>query len=312
VSDSPQILAIIGPTAVGKTSIGIQVAMELNGEIVSADARQIYRGMDVGTAKPTKEELGTVPHHMIDITDPGEYFSAGIYGEQGREVVSEILSRGKLPIITGGSGLYFRSLIDGLFEGESWSEELRDKIAAEIESDGVEAAYKRLLTIDEDYAQTISSNDKLRISRALEVYEKTGKTLSESFAQQNLEGVLNTFIIGLRMDRKLLIGRIEERVDEMFESGLLDEVKKLLDAGNGDWMQKVPTIGYSEVIDFLDGKFDEEQMIRDIKTNSRRYSKRQMTWFRNDDRINWIDMDLVEDAEGEIITMWNRASQDSD
>ena len=308
MSDSPEVLAIIGPTAVGKTSIGIQVAAEINGEIVSADARQVYRGLNIGTAKPTKEELSAVRHHMIDIIEPGEYFSAGAFGQMGREVISDILSRGKLPIIVGGSGLYFKALVDGLFEGESRSEAFRAKIADEIRTDGLQAAYERLLIIDEDYAQIISPNDKMRISRALEVYEKTGSTLSETFARQNPEPLLNTFIIGLRMERKLLVSLIEQRVEEMIASGLVDEVKQLLEAGNREWMRNVPTIGYNEVIEFLDGKIDETEMIREIKTNSRRYSKRQMTWFRSDNRIDWIDMDSEKDTAEAIIAAW-RASQ---
>ncbi|MCH7886833.1 MAG: tRNA (adenosine(37)-N6)-dimethylallyltransferase MiaA [Candidatus Marinimicrobia bacterium] len=303
----PKALAIIGPTAVGKTAVGIQVAKELNGEIISADARQLFRGMNVGTAKPSKEELRSVPHHLIDIADPGEYFSAGIYAEMGHEAISNISSRGKLPIIVGGSGLYFRALVDGLFTGESRSEELRESISDEIKHSGVKAAYERLVKIDAEYAKLISPNDEMRISRALEVYEITGKTLSESFAEQNDEPLLNILIFGLRMERKLLVSRIEERVEKMIASGLVEEVKQLIDAGHRENIQKIPTIGYNEVIEFLDGNINEVKMIMNIKVNSRRYAKRQMTWFKKDERINWIDMGSVNDVAEVVIAAWRES-----
>jgi len=310
VGELPKALAIIGPTAVGKTAIGIQVAKELNGEIISADARQLFRGMNVGTAKPSKEELRSVPHHLIDIADPGEYFSAGIYAEMAHAVISTVSSRGKLPIIVGGSGLYFRALVDGLFTGESRNEKLRESISDEIKNSGVNAAYGRLLKIDAEYAKLISPNDEMRITRALEVYEITGKTLSETFAEQNDEPLLNILIFGLRMERKLLVSRIEERVEEMISSGLVEEVKQLLDAGHRENIQKIPTIGYNEVIEFLGGEIDEAGMITAIKINSRRYAKRQMTWFKKDKRINWIDIDLVKDASEVVIAAWRDGSSD--
>ena len=310
MGELPKVLAIVGPTAVGKTAVGIRAAKELNGEIISADARQLFRGMNVGTAKPSKEELQTVPHHLIDILDPGEYFSAGIYAEMGHEVILDIFSRGKLPIIVGGSGLYFRALVDGLFTGDSRSDEVRKSISGEIKKSGVNAAYERLLKIDEEYAKLISRNDEMRISRALEVYEITGKTLSESFAEQNDEPRLNTLIFGLRMERKLLVSRIEERVEKMIATGLVEEVKQLLDAGHREDLLKIPTIGYNEVIAFIDGEIDETKMLNDMKVNSRRYAKRQMTWFKKDERINWIDMDAVEDAAEVVITAWRDYSSD--
>ena len=304
MGELPKVLAIVGPTAVGKTAVGIRVAKELNGEIVSADARQLYRGMNVGTAKPSSEELRSVPYHLIDIAEPGEYFSAGIYAEMGHKVISDLISRGKLPIIVGGSGLYFRALIDGLFTGESRSDEVRESLSAEVKNSGLEVMYEKLLKIDADYAKLISPNDEMRITRALEVYEITGRTLSESFAQQSDEPLLNSLIIGLRMERKLLISRIEERVEKMIASGLVEEVKQLLEAGYREDIKKIPTIGYNEVIDYLDGEIDESRMIIDIKVNSRRYAKRQMTWFKKDERIVWIDMELEKNAAEVVIAAW--------
>ena len=308
MGELPEALAIVGPTAVGKSAIGIQVAKELNGEIISVDARQIFRGMNVGTAKPSSEELQSVPHHMIDIVEPGVYFSAGIYAELAHKVISAVISRGKLPIIVGGSGLYFRALVDGLFRGDSRSEEVRESISGEIKNNGLNAAYEKLLKIDKEYASLISPNDEMRVTRALEVYELTGKTLSESFAEQKDKPLLKTLIIGLRIKRKLLVSRIEERVEKMMASGLVEEVKQLLDAGYREDMQKIPTIGYDEVINYLDGAIDEAKMIMDIKVNSRRYAKRQMTWFKSDKRIIWIDMDSVKDAANVVISAWHNNS----
>ena len=311
MNELPNVLAIVGPTAVGKSAIGIQVAKELDGEIISVDARQIFRGMTVGTAKPSSEELQSVPHHMIGIVEPGEYFSAGIYAQMAHEVISAVISRGKLPIIVGGSGLYFRAVVDGLFTGESRSEKVRESIAYEIKNNGLKSAYGKLLKIDEEYAMLISSNDELRITRALEVYELTGKTLSESFAEQNDEPLLNTLIIGLRMERKLLVSRIEERVEKMIASGLVEEVKQLLDAGCREAMQRIPTIGYNEVIKYLEGEIDEAKMIMNIKVNSRRYAKRQMTWFKKDERISWIDIDLKSNAAEVVVNAWRDFISDS-
>ena len=187
---------------------------------------------------------------------------------------------------------------------------MRKSISDGIKNSGVKAAYERLLKIDAEYAKLISPNDEMRISRALEVYEITGKTLSESFAEQNDEPLLNIMIFGLRIERKLLVSRIEERVEKMIASGLVEEVKQLLDAGHRENMQKIPTIGYNEVIEFLDGEIDEAEMMTAIKVNSRRYAKRQMTWFNKDERINWIDMDSVKDATEIVIAAWRDGSSE--
>ncbi|MCH7495417.1 MAG: tRNA (adenosine(37)-N6)-dimethylallyltransferase MiaA [Candidatus Marinimicrobia bacterium] len=304
MNNRPEVLTIVGPTAVGKTGVGIRVAKEIGGEIVSADARQVYRGMDIGTAKPSREEKDSVPHHLIDIIDPGDDFSAGSFGILGRKVITEISSRGRIPIVIGGSGLYLRALLDGLFEGDTKSKAVREKISAEIEKSGIEHVYRKLETIDKDYAASISPNDSVRISRALEVYEITGKTLTEAFTEQVKTPLLNSLTFGLKLGRELLVKRIEERVDDMLSNGLIDEVKGLMESGRRKPLRQIPTIGYSEVIEFLDGELDEIEMIKKIKKNSRRYAKRQMTWFRADKRIIWIDIESVRDPAEEIIGRW--------
>ena len=284
--------------------MGIRVAKEIGGEIVSADARQVYRGMDIGTAKPSREETDSVPHHLMDIIDPGDDFSAGIFGKLGREVIAEISSRGSIPVVIGGSGLYLRALLDGLFKGDTKSEAVREKILKEIEKNGINEVYRKLETIDKDYAASISPNDGMRIVRALEVYEITGKTLTEIFAGQVKTPLLNSLTFGLMLDRKLLVKRIEERIDDMLANGLIDEVRGLIESGQRETLKQIPTIGYREVIEFLDGELDETEMIKKIKKNSRRYAKRQITWFRSDKRIIWIDIESVRDPANEIIERW--------
>ena len=304
MSQLPEVLAIVGPTSIGKTEIGIRVASELDGEIISADARQIYRHMNIGTAKPSSEEMKDIPHYMIDIVEPGEYFSAGKFGELGREHITEIKSRGKTPIVVGGSGLYIRSLVDGLIEGNARDESIRENLSHEIADKGIQAVYDRLVEIDADYASTISSNDEVRIVRALEIYSLTGKTLTESISDQQAP-LVNTMFFGLQMNREDLVCRIEERVEKMVKNGLVNEVAKLIEAGYGEKLKKLPTIGYNEVIEHLEGRIDELTMLSEIKKHSRRYAKHQMTWFRSESRIHWIDLEKISDPVSRIIEDWN-------
>ena len=219
-------------------------------------------------------------------------------------MIAEITSRGRIPVVIGGSGLYLRALLDGLFKGDTKSEAVREKILKEIENNGINEVYRKLETIDKEYAASISPNDGMRIVRALEVYEITGKTLTEIFAGQVKTPLLNSLTFGLMLVRELLVKRIEERIDDMLANGLIDEVRGLIESEQKEALKKIPTIGYSEVIEFLDGELDEIEMIKKIKKNSRRYAKRQMTWFRADKRIIWIDIESVRDPAEEIIEHW--------
>jgi tRNA dimethylallyltransferase len=290
-------LAIVGPTASGKTKLSLIIAEKINGEIISADSRQIYRYMDIGTAKPTLEERQRVKHYFIDELDPNEEFNAGIFGEKGREIIEDIFSRGKIPIIVGGSGLYVKSLIDGFFEGPGADWELREMLYRKASQLGKEAIYEELKKVDPVSAEKIHPNNLKRIIRALEVYYITGKPISQMQKEIKPEINFKTIQIGLNWDRKKLYKRIEERVDKMIKDGLIEEVKKLRELGFDKNLNSLQTVGYKEVFDYLDGLISYEQMIYLIKRNSRRYAKRQLTWFRQDKRIIWLDVDESTDFE---------------
>ncbi len=290
-----KVLAIVGPTASGKTKLSIIVAEKIGGEIISADSRQVYRYMDIGTAKPSKEERERVKHYFVDEINPDEEFNAGVFGEKGREIIEDIFSRGKIPIIVGGSGLYVKSLIDGFFEGPAGDWELREILYRKAEQLGKEVIYEELKKVDPVSAEKIHPNNLKRVIRALEVYYLTGKPMSKLQAELKPEINFETVQIGLNWDRKKLYKRIEERVDKMIEQGLIDEVKRLRELGYDKNLNALQTVGYKEVFDYLDGVISYEQMIYLIKRNSRRYARRQLIWFRQDKRIIWIDVDETTD-----------------
>ncbi|CUS77660.1 tRNA dimethylallyltransferase [Candidatus Kryptonium thompsonii] len=286
-----KVLAIVGPTASGKTKLSIIVAEKINGEIISADSRQIYKYMDIGTAKPSKEERERIRHHFVDELNPNEEFNAGIFGEKGREIIEDIFSSGKVPIVVGGSGLYIRALIDGFFEGPGADWELREILYNKAKKLGVDVLYEELKKVDPESAQKIHPNNLKRVIRALEIYYLTGKPISK--LQKEVKPKINftTVQIGLKWDRKKLYKRIEERVDWMINNGLIEEVKHLRELGYDKNLNSLQTVGYKEVFDYLDGLITYDQMVYLIKRNSRRYAKRQFTWFRQDKRIIWIDVD---------------------
>jgi len=286
-----KVLAIVGPTASGKTKLSIIVAEKIGGEIISADSRQVYRYMDIGTAKPSKEERERVKHYFIDELNPDEEFNAGVFGERGREIIEDIFSRGKVPIIVGGSGLYVKSLIDGFFEGPAGDWELRETLYRKAKQLGKEAVYEELKRVDPASAEKIHPNNLKRVIRALEVYYLTGKPISQLQVEMKPEINFETVQVGLNWDRKKLYRRIEKRVDEMIERGLIDEVRKLRELGYDKNLNSLQTVGYKEVFDYLDGLISYDEMVYLIKRNSRRYAKRQLTWFRQDKRIIWVDVD---------------------
>lgn len=285
-----KLLVLIGPTAVGKTKLSIELAKRFNGEIISGDSMQVYKEMDIGTAKICPEEMEGIPHHLIDIKEPEEPFSAAEFQELVRSKITEVSKRGKLPMIVGGTGLYIQSVIyDYQFSEAASDSEFRDQLEKEAEAVGNEELHSRLKSIDPESAERIHPNNIRRVIRALEIYHCTGKTMTEYQQQQEPELLYDTCIIGLTMDRELLYERINQRVDLMMEQGLLKEVKTLHEKGIRD-CQSIQAIGYKELYDYLDDKVDFKEAIENLKQNSRRYAKRQLTWFRNKMNVEWFEM----------------------
>ncbi|KIL44988.1 tRNA (adenosine(37)-N6)-dimethylallyltransferase MiaA [Jeotgalibacillus soli] len=285
-----QVIAIIGPTAVGKTAASIAIAKQLNGEIINGDAMQVYRELDIGTAKIRPEEMEGIPHHLFDIKEPDESFSVAEFQQLVREKIEEISARGHVPIIVGGTGLYVQSvLFDYQFSDEGKNESLRLSLEHQVEKQGIMPLYEELHLIDPAAAQSIHPNNERRVIRALEVYHTTGKTPTEWQSTQSPEPLYHHHIIGLTMEREKLYSRINQRVDKMLDQGLLEEVQRLNRSGLRD-VQSIQAIGYKELYLYFDHQCTLETAIERLKQNSRRYAKRQLTWFRNKMNVTWFDM----------------------
>ncbi len=318
IQKEKKVIIIVGPTASGKTHISLRLARQVKGEIVSADSRQIYKYMNIGTAKPSPEELQTVPHHCIDIKEPDEFFNAGRYGKLSRFIVSDILKRNKLPIVVGGSGLYIRALVDGIFEGEYRNTSIREKLKKELTQKGAHELYARLCQIDPLSAEKIHPHDTKRLIRALEVYELSGVPISKIQERFTKKGDFTPLFFGLYWPRKILYQRLEERVDAMMEVGFMAEVENLLSRGYSPELNSLDSLGYREIISFLKGKLAYSKMVEEIKKNTRRFAKRQLTWFRKESRIQWIDLSTyvdVQEVVDEIVKFsfrkdkWNSVSE---
>jgi tRNA dimethylallyltransferase len=299
----PLVLAIVGPTASGKTPASLLLAERLNGEIISADSRQIYKYLDIGTAKPARADRKRVKHYFIDVLEPDEEYSAGQFAKEARHVVAKILERRKLPILVGGSGLYVKSVIDGLFEGAGKDPEVRARLADQLVREGVEGLFEGLKKVDPVTAAKMTEVKPRRVIRALEVYYITGKPLSEFHAEQETKPEFTAIQVGLNWKRQELYDRINQRVDRMISDGLVDEVRSLRARGYDRRLNALNTVGYKEVFDYLDGSRSLEDTITLIKRNSRRFAKRQLTWFRADKRIQWVSMSrtkMLSEVESEI------------
>lgn len=289
----PVIVALVGPTGVGKTRTSLFLGKALNGEIVSMDSMQIYRGMDIGTAKSTPEERAAVPHHMIDIADPHERFTTADYRAMAVQSIEDILGRGKLPLLVGGTGLYLDAIRYNMRLGESGANnEIREKLGNIAQQpDGPNILHAMLEKVDPETAEKLHPNDIRRVMRALEIFEISGKTKSQQADSEKREGPYHTLVYGLSLPREMMYARINARVDEMMKAGLVEEVKELLNAGiepnqAGGAMQ---AIGYKEIVSALRGEITLERAVELIKQNSRRYAKRQWTWFRHDSSTRWFD-----------------------
>ena len=285
-----KIITVEGPTASGKTSLGIEIALKYGGEIVSADSMQIYKHMDIGSAKPTAEELAAVPHHMISIAEPTVNYSLSDYVTEARKAIADIHERGKIPVIVGGTGLYINTLINNInLSEETPNSDLRHELERYAEEQGNEALHMRLEKIDPEAARNIHMNNVKRVIRAIEIYENTGITMTEQIRRSKSAGkIYEAHEYGVRYEREVLYDRINRRVDMMLESGLVGEVKACLKLGCTRDNTSMQGIGYKEVIDYLEDKCDFDTMTERIKQESRRYAKRQITWFKRNN-ITWLE-----------------------
>lgn len=302
-----RLIFLVGPTAVGKTEVSFEFAKLLDCEIISCDSMQVYKCMDIGTSKPPSARLNDIPHHMIDILEPSEEFSVAKFRELAVEAMDGILARGRVPLFVGGSGLYIRGLMDGIFEGPSSDRQLRARLKQEADEFGAEVLYNRLKEVDAATAAKVHPNDLRRILRALEVYEKASTPISKlKDKTQGLGDQYEIKIFGLNMDRSALYKRIDERVEEMFSRGLVDEAKKL--TGQNLSLTASQALGYKEAFGFLRGEYDIDEAKRLVKRNTRRYAKRQLTWFRRDKRIEWIDAGENSAPKEIAKTIWKKLS----
>ncbi len=291
MAQSNKIVCVVGPTACGKTRLGVELARRFDGEVVSADSMQIYRGMAIGTAAPTEAEMNGVPHHMVGVADPREPYSAARFVEEATACVDDILARGRLPIVVGGTGLYLDALVSGRrFAAGSSESPTRRALQARRDSEGIEALYAELGRIDPAAAARLHLKDEKRILRALEIYYETGQTITEHDAQSRLQPPrYQAVYIGLSFeDRADLRTLIDARVDAMMAAGLADEVRALLDAGVDRHSTALQAIGYKELLSALNGERSLEEAAEEIKLRSRQYAKRQLTWLRRNKAIRWI------------------------
>jgi tRNA dimethylallyltransferase len=297
-----KVLFIVGPTAVGKSKLAIELAKKLNGEIISADSMQVYIGMDIGTAKPAREELEEVPHHLINLIAPDKSWSVSDFVNNAKTLIEDICGKGKLPIVVGGTGLYLNALIEGYSFPEIKKDvQVRLKLEHEAKVFGSLHLYERLKKIDPDTAANIHYNDTKRIIRALEVYELTGHPMSLLRTKDAESLEFKPVIIGLELDRHELYKRIEARIDEMLSKGLVDEVSGLIKEGYDPKLTSMQAIGYKEVAEHLHGKYTYDELVNILKQNTRNFAKRQLTWFRRFKNVNWFDVEKLK--LGDIIDL---------
>ena len=300
----PEVYVIGGPTASGKSKLAVELAKKINGEIISADSMQIYKEMNIGTAKITKEEMQGIKHYLIDIVSPNERYSVSNFKNDAELAIEEILKKGKTPIIVGGTGLYIDSLIYGIeFQDEEIDTEYREKLNKIAENEGLEKLYPKPKEIDPEAMKKISINDKKRIIRVLEIYHKTGKTKTKQEIESRKKELKYNFkVFAIDMDREKLYSRIEKRVDMMVDEGLIGEVKGILEKYN-QFPTAMQGLGYKETVEYLQNKISKEEMIEKIKKETRHYAKRQLTWFRKNKTTIWLDGEKEPEENVKLILM---------
>jgi tRNA dimethylallyltransferase len=293
-------LVIVGPTCSGKTSLSLKLAELIPSEIISADSRQIYKLLDIGTAKPSNKQLQKIPHHLIDFLNPSENYDASKFENDANGIIDLIQKKNKTPIVVGGSGLYIKALIDGIFDTADKDEEYRELLLEKRKELGNEFLYEELKKVDPTSAEKMLSQNWKRVMRALEVFHTTGEPIWKHHQKQSTtkERKYSFLQFGLNWDRKILYENIDRRVDWMIENGLIDEVKNILNMDYDNSLNSLNTVGYKEIIQYLDGIISLEKAIELIKRNTRHYAKRQMTWFRKDKRIYWFDVSELYELDG--------------
>ena len=299
VDSDPPLLVIVGPTAVGKTAAAVEIARTTGGEIVSADSMQVYRAMDIGTCKPTATEMRLARFHLVDIAEPNVQVTVSYWKSLAESAILEIRRRGRVPIVCGGTGLYIRSLLQGwMLAGTAADPELRASLSARAQEVGSAVLHKELAEIDPSSASRLHPNDLKRIVRALEVYYTSGVTITDHIKRDgNRAAVRPAMVFGLMLPRPLLYERIEARVDQMIAGGLENEVRRLLDSGIGPDLSSMRSLGYREMVQHIEGEISHPEMVSAIKQSTRRYAKRQETWFRRDSAIEWIDVTALNSTQ---------------
>ncbi|WP_281190729.1 tRNA (adenosine(37)-N6)-dimethylallyltransferase MiaA [Staphylococcus schleiferi] len=317
IGKKPFIVVIVGPTASGKTELGVELAKEINGEVISGDSMQVYRGMNIGTAKVTESEMQGIPHHLIDILNPGQTYSAYDFQQQARTLITDITNRGKIPIIVGGTGLYIQSVIyDYQFDKEEVSPEVAEKVQQkmeELKSYSNEALHEYLGTFDPQSYADIHPNNRQRVERAISYYLTTKKVLSNRKKSTQLTENYDKLLIGIEMSRDTLYARINKRVDIMLSHGLLDEVQELIELGY-ESCQSMQAIGYKEIIPVVHNEIELNEAVDQLKQHSRNYAKRQMTWFKNKLNVHWLDREKMSLTSmlSELKTLINKRRNEHD
>lgn len=298
----PKIVVIGGPTGIGKTGAAIDIAGSLKGEIINADSMQIYRLMNIGTAKPSAEERARVPHHLIDILDPDQAFDAAAYATKAGQIISLLKGKNRLPFIVGGTGLYIKALVHGIFQGKTSDPSVRRALKETAARYGIRSLYDRLRNVDPEAAKKIHPNDSYRIIRALEVYRITGNAITDFHDRHGFsDRRFDVLKLGLDMDRTRLYNRIDRRVDTMVSTGLVEEVCDLLNMGYSENLKSMQSIGYRHMVDFIRDRLSWEEALWTMKRDTRRYAKRQLTWFRADPEFVWFEPGQKDDMVGAII-----------
>lgn len=288
-------IIIAGPTCSGKTYCAIKLAQKLNSEIISADSRQIYKYLTIGTAKPNPDEQKSIKHYFVDQLEPDEDYNVSRFENESIQIIKDLHAEDKIPVIAGGSGLYIKALVDGIVDVESADENYRERLLSIKKEKGIEYLYSMLQEVDPRSAAGMLPQNWKRVMRAIEVFELTGRSITEIHSEQKRDIDINFIQFGLNWERQLLYANIEKRVEQMIKDGLIDEVKSILDRGYEPDLNSLNTVGYKEIIAYLKDEYPIERAIELIKRNTRRYAKRQMTWFRKDTRIIWLDISKTED-----------------